>query len=153
MVWELVRLRSMNLSSAVFLKRSARGFVFFALFFFLSGFGVALDLFSVAQAGDRDASMIEVLEHGYRIDEIWQKIGKTKYYWKVTFQNHSNKRKRVFAYYSLLDAKGFSLARNVSNRYIGPQETVEIIGDSYIMTDKVSLVVDSHVKLKVGFPN
>ncbi|VAX26135.1 hypothetical protein MNBD_NITROSPIRAE01-1165 [hydrothermal vent metagenome] len=143
----------MNLSSVILLIGRRAFVLFFVLFFFLSDFGVTLGLFPVAEAGDRDASMIEVLEHGYRIDETWEKIGKTKYYWKVTFQNHSNKRKRVFAYYSLLSAKGLSLARNVSNRYVGPQETVEIVGDSYIMTQNVPLIVDSHVKLKVGFPN
>lgn len=119
------------------------------LFQYMPGLG----LLSVSEAGNRDASMIEVLEHGYRIDETWEKIGKTKYFWKVSFQNHSDKRKRVFAYYYLLDAKGVPLARNVSNRYVGPHQKAEIIADSYIMTHKVSEVVDSRIKLKVGFPN
>jgi hypothetical protein len=137
------------------MKKKSRALVFFALLFFFRGFygGLDLSFLSVAEAGNRDASMIEVLEHGYRIDETWDKIGKTKYFWKVTFQNHSDKRKRVFAYYYLLDSEGVPLARNVSNRYVGPKKTVEILADSYIMTNKVSRVVDSRVKLKVGFPN
>jgi len=136
------------------MRLSNRVLVVFTLLFF-GGFHGAFDMnwLSVAEAGNRDASMIEVLEHGYRIDETWEKIGKTKYYWKVTFQNHSDKRKRVFAYYYLLDAEGVPLARNVANRYVGPHETVEMIADSYIMTYKVPQVIDSRVKLKVGFPN
>ncbi len=128
--------------------------LFLTLFFFV-GMGHISDLrlLPVSEAADRDASMIEVLAHGYRIDEAWQKIGKTKYFWKVTFQNHAKKRKRVFAYYYLLDAEGVPLARNVANRYVGPQETVEIIADSYILTQKVPQVMDSRVKVKVGFPN
>lgn len=145
----------MSLSSCALVKRRTRILLFFFLFFFVSRFCAVFDLYllPLAEAGNRDASMIEVLEHGYRIDETWEKIGKTKYYWKVTFQNHSDKRKRVFAYYYLLDAEGVPLARNVSNRYVGPRQTVEILADSYIMTQKLAQVVDSRVKLKVGFPN
>lgn len=146
----------MNLNSCLFLSvRRSRALCFFVLLLFFSSFcGTSdLSLLPVAEARDRDASMIEVLEHGYRIDETWDKIGKTKYFWKVTFQNHSDRRKRVFAYYYLLDGEGVPLARNVSNRYVGPKQTVEILADSYIMTNKVSQVVDSRVKLKVGFPN
>ncbi len=109
---------------------------------------------AIAVAADRrDASMIEVVQHGYSIDETWEKIGKTKYIWRVTFQNHAKVRKRVYAYYYLLDAEGVPLARNVANRYVGPGQTVEIIANSYIMTFKVPEIDRSEVKLKVGFPN
>ncbi len=107
-----------------------------------------------AQAEDRrDASMIEILRHEYHIDETWEKIGKTKYIWKVTFENHSDVRKRVYAYYSLLDPNGVPLARNVANRFVGPHETAEITANSYIMTLKVPEIANSRVQLKVGFPN
>lgn len=145
----------MTLSSGVPTKERRRSLGWFFLLFVLSGFCVvfSLNALPVAEAGNRDASMIEVLEHGYRIDETWKKIGKTKYFWKVTFQNHSDKRQRVYAYYHLLDAEGVPLARNVANRYVGPHQTAEIIADSYIMTVKVPKIADSRVELKVGFPN
>ncbi|MFQ5589069.1 MAG: hypothetical protein ACE5F7_09540 [Nitrospiria bacterium] len=106
-----------------------------------------------AQGVDRDASMIAVVKHEYHIDETWEKIGKTKYIWKVTFENHSDVRKRVYAYYYLLDADGVPLARNVANRYVGPRQTAEIVANSYIMTHKVPEIANSRVRLKVGFPN
>ncbi len=135
-------------------KKGVFASLFFALLFFVDMSDVpGLVLLSVSEAADRDASMIEIIKHEYLIDETWEKIGKTKYIWKVTFQNHSDKRKRVFAYYYLLDDEDVPLARNVANRYVGPHQTVEIVADSYIMTNKVSRVAKSRVKLKVGFPN
>jgi len=94
-----------------------------------------------------------VLHHEWSPDAEWTDIGKTKYFWKVTLKNHSDIRKRVFAYYYLLDKEDVSLARNVANRYVGPKQTLEIVADSYIMIPYLPEVKRSRVKIKVGFPN
>lgn len=106
-----------------------------------------------AGAASRDPVGIEIVEHGWHPDEEWSYIGKTKYIWRVTVRNNSDVRKRVFAYYYLLDADDVPLARNVANKYVGPHQTVEILANSYIMTPKLPRVERSRVTLKVGFPN
>ncbi len=106
-----------------------------------------------AEAADRDASQIELIRHEWYAEAEWTYIGKTKYFWKVTIRNHSNIRKRVFAYYYLLDEEDVPLARNVANTYVDPQQTAEIVADSYIVTPYVSDVKRSRVRIKVGFPN
>ncbi|MFQ5579943.1 MAG: hypothetical protein ACE5FZ_04970 [Nitrospiria bacterium] len=103
-----------------------------------------------SNASHRDASKIEVIRHGWRPGEVWDKIGRTKFFWDTTVRNNSDERKRVYAYYDLLDENGFPLARNVSNKYVGPHETVEIIADSYIMTVDLPKVTSSRVTVKVG---
>jgi hypothetical protein len=102
---------------------------------------------------DRDASQIEVIRHEWSVADEWMYIGKTKYFWKVKVHNHSDIRKRIFAYYYLLDDEDSPLARNVASRYVEPQQSAEIIAHSYIMTPYVADVKRSRVKIKVGFPN
>ncbi len=137
------------------MQKRAIFFLCFVLTFFGATIGslVYLPFPSVAMAVDRDASMVEVVSHEWYIDETWDKIGKTKYVWKVTLQNHSDVRKRVYAYYYLLDANDVPLARNVANRFVGPHQTEELVANSYIMTYKVPHVTRSRISLKVGFPN
>jgi len=103
-------------------------------------------------AGREDAS-VELVSHGWKADEVWEKIGRTQYLWHATVRNRSDVKKRVYAYYYLLDQDNVPLARNVANRFVGPHETVEIKASSYIMTIDLPNVVGSRVKLKVGFPN
>lgn len=105
-----------------------------------------------AVAFDRDASSIEVLKHEWHPSTVWKKIKKTKFVWKATVRNNSNVRKRVYVYYDLLDADGVPLARNVTNQYIEPHQTVDVVSDSYIMSVDLPGVKSSRVRVKVGFP-
>jgi len=68
-----------------------------------------------------------------------------------TVRNNSNERKRVYVYYDLLDSKRVPIARNVTNRYIEPHETVEITADSYILTEDLPKVKSSRAVAKTGF--
>lgn len=101
-------------------------------------------------AVDRDASKIEIIEHAWRPDEVWPNGGKTKFLWNATVRNHSEVRKRVYVYYYLLDKNDVPLARNVANKFVGPQKTIEILANSYIMTIDLPRVTHSRVKVKVG---
>ncbi|HEY5593845.1 MAG TPA: hypothetical protein VIL61_01630 [Nitrospiria bacterium] len=103
-----------------------------------------------ARAFDRDASAIEVLSHEWHPDAVWERIGKTKFVWKATVRNNSEVRKRVYVYYDLLDLAGVPVARNVTNRYVDPHQTLEIIADSYIMSDDLPRVKSSRATVKVN---
>ncbi len=103
-----------------------------------------------ARAFDRDASAIEILKHEWHPDAVWERIGKTKFVWKATVRNNSEVRKRVYVYYDLLDVGGFPVARNGTNRYIEPNQTLEVIADSYIMSDDLPRVKSSRATVKVG---
>ena len=105
---------------------------------------------SPAVAFDRDASAIRILKHEWRPDAVWERIGKTKFIWKATVRNDSDVRKRVYVYYDLLDIGGFPVARNVTNRYIAPHQTLEIIADSYILSEDLPKVKSSRATVKVG---
>ncbi len=105
---------------------------------------------SEAKAVDRDASKIEVIGHAWHPGEVWDRIGKTQFFWNATVRNHSDVRKRVYLYYDLLDADNVPLARNVANKYVDPQETLKIVADSYIMTVDLPRVTGSRVTVKVG---
>lgn len=96
---------------------------------------------------------VEVLEHHWRPDAVWEKIGKTKYIWSATLRNHSDAKKRVFVYIDLLSADNVPLARNVANRTIEPLQTVEIVSDSYINSNFLPDVKSSRVRVKLRFPN
>ncbi len=146
---------SINPNKFLPIQKKILFFISFSLSFIVGLSAPAHDLIMspVAEAADRDVSKVEIIKHEYHLDEDWDKVGKTKYIWKVTIRNHSNVRKRVFAYVYLLDEEDVPLARNVANRMIDAHQTTEIVADSYIMTHKVPHVVRSRIKLKVGFPN
>ncbi|MBN4053133.1 hypothetical protein JYT92_00070 [bacterium AH-315-L15] len=132
------------------------GFRFDRIFGFLLVFSLVgfMSVFlSATHAVDRDATQIEVLGHAWQAGEVWERIGKTKFLWNATVRNHSDLRKRVYLYYDLLDAREVPLARNVTNKYVGPHETVKIVADSYIMTVDLPRVKNSRVTVKVGVPN
>jgi hypothetical protein len=92
---------------------------------------------------------IEVLRHEWHPDVVWEKIGKTKFVWKATVRNNSNIRKRVFVYYDLLDVQNVPLARNVTNQFIEPHQTVEVISDSYIISTDLPGVKSSRATVKI----
>ncbi|MBI3802143.1 MAG: hypothetical protein HY282_00070 [Nitrospirae bacterium] len=96
---------------------------------------------------------VEVLEHHWRPDVVWEKIGKTKFFWSATVRNHSNARRRIFVYYDLLSADNVPLASNVANKMIEPLQTVEITSDSYINNTFLPQIKNSRVTVKLGFPN
>lgn len=120
------------------------------LLIFLLGAGWFVVFPVNAQAVDRDASAIEVLKHEWHPDEVWERIGKTKFIWNATVRNHSDVRKRVYLYYDLLDGQDVPVARNVTNKYVEPHETIKIVADSYIMTFDLPRVRGSRVTVKVG---
>jgi hypothetical protein len=97
--------------------------------------------------------VIDVLHHEWRPDVVWERIGKTKFIWSATVRNNSDSRQRVFVYYDLLDERGVPLARNVSNRFVEPHQTVEIAADSYILSVDLPHVRSSRATAKTGFPN
>jgi hypothetical protein len=94
--------------------------------------------------------VVEVLSHEWRPDAVWERIGKTKFIWKATVRNNSDSKKRVYVYYDLLDAGGFPVARNVSNRYVEPHQTLEIAADSYILSEDLPKVKSSRATAKIG---
>ena len=96
---------------------------------------------------------IELVKHAWRPDAVWERIGKTKFFWSATLRNRSGVRKRVFVYYDLLDEQDHPLASNVANRNIEPDQTVEIVADSYINSDLLPKVKSSRVTVKFRFPN
>jgi hypothetical protein len=103
--------------------------------------------------GEPSPPAVEILKHEWRPDTVWEKIGKTKFIWNATVRNRSDIRKRVFVYYDLLDDQDHPLASNVANKTIEPQQTVNVVSDSYINTDLLPKVRSSRVRVKVGFPN
>lgn len=122
----------------------------FWLFFLCLIVGANLGIPTRTAAFDRDASAIEVMKHAWHPDTVWERIGKTKFVWKATVRNNSDLRKRVYVYYDLLDARGVPLARNVTNQYINPHQTVEVAADSYILSEDLPEVKSSRVTVKVG---
>lgn len=96
---------------------------------------------------------VEVVEHHWRPDVVWEKIGKTKFIWSATVRNHSNARRRVFVYYDLLSEDNVPLASNVANKTLAPLETAEIASDSYINNTFLPQVKSSRATVKLGFPN
>jgi hypothetical protein len=105
---------------------------------------------STAAVLDPSPPVVEILSHEWRPDAVWERIGKTKFLWKATVRNNSDSRKRVYIYYDLLDAGGFPVARNVSNRYIEPHQTVEVAADSYILSEDLPKVKSSRATAKIG---
>jgi hypothetical protein len=112
--------------------------------------GVAFLVPARAAAFDRDASQIVVVKHEWHPDEVWEKIGKTKFIWQATVRNDSDIRKRVYVYYDLLDGNGVPIARNVTNQYIDSHQTVDVKADSYILSEDLPNVRSSRVTVKVG---
>jgi hypothetical protein len=114
---------------------------------------LALSIFggtSTVEAVEPASSVVEVLSHEWRPDAVWERIGKTKFIWKATVRNNSDSKKRVYVYYDLLDAGGFPVARNVSNRYVEPHQTLEIAADSYILSEDLPKVKSSRATAKIG---
>lgn len=103
--------------------------------------------------GQEHPLQVEILKHEWRADAVWERIGKTKFIWSATIRNHSSTKKRVFVYYDLLDERSYPLARNVANKTIGPNQTINLIADSYIDTDLLPKVRSSRATVKLGFPN
>lgn len=114
---------------------------------------VLIALVIPSMAAPPDPSDVEVLEHQWRPDAVWEKIGKTKFIWSATLHNHSSVKRRVFVYYDLLSADNIPLASNVANKMIGPLQTVEIVSDSYINSNFLPQVKSSRVTVKLRFPN
>src|SRR3989338_5757796 len=105
---------------------------------------------SFAAAGEPSPPVVEVLAHEWHPDVVWERIGKTKFIWRATVRNNSDERKRVYVYYDLLDDGRVPIARNVTNRYVEPHQTVEIEADSYILTEDLPKVKSSRAAAKVG---
>lgn len=106
-----------------------------------------------ADSAGKPVPTVEILHHEWRPDEVWERIGKTKFVWSATVRNNSDRRQRVYVYYDLLDARGVPLARNVYNRYVPPHQIMVIAADSYIMTDDLPKVRSSRARVKVGYPH
>jgi len=123
-----------------------RGYTPWALVLALCIFGGVTPLAAVEPA----SPVVEVLSHEWRPDAVWERIGKTKFIWKATVRNNSDAKKRVYVYYDLLDAGGYPLARNVSNRYVEPHQTLEIAADSYILSEDLPKVKSSRATAKIG---
>ena len=113
---------------------------------FLAGQAVVVPALPADQL---EPSHVEVLEHEWHPDEVWERIGKTKFIWSATIRNNSATRQRVFVYYDLLGEGDVPLARTVTNRYIEPHQTVEITADSYIESDRLPHVNSSRIRLQV----
>lgn len=103
--------------------------------------------------GENAPPGIEVIRHAWRPDAVWERIGKTKFIWSATIRNRSGARRRVFVYYDLLDDQEHPLASNVANRTVEPEQTVDVVSDSYINSDLLPKVKSSRVTVKFGFPN
>lgn len=114
---------------------------------------VLIAVVAPAIAAPPDRSDVEVLEHRWRPDAVWEKIGKTKFIWSATLRNHSDAKRRVFVYYDLLSADNVPLASNVANKTIAPGQTVEVVSDSYINSNFLPQVKSSRVTVKLRFPN
>jgi hypothetical protein len=95
--------------------------------------------------------IVEILHHEWRPDEVWERIGKTKFLWSATVRNNSDTRQRVYVYYDLLDERGVPLARNVFNRFVPPHQTLEIAADSYILSVDLPKVRSSRARVKLGY--
>lgn len=121
--------------------------------FFLLIAAALIVLVAPLMGASSDPIDIEVLEHHWRPDAVWEKIGKTKYIWSATLRNHSNAKRRVFVYIDLLSADNVPLASNVANKTIEPLQTVEIVSDSYINSTFLPEVKNSRVTVKLRFPN
>jgi len=109
------------------------------------------DLPAFAAKAERSPPVVEVLAHEWHPDVVWERIGKTKFIWRATVRNNSDERKRVYVYYGLLDDGRVPIARNVTNRYLEPHQTVEITADSYILTEDLPKVRSSRATAKIGF--
>lgn len=122
------------------------------LMFLLLIIAMGRPVFSAA-AADRDVPEVVVLNHEWRPSTVWERTGKTKFIWKATVFNRSDQRKKVFAYYDLLDENGYPLARNVASKVIEAHDSAEIVADSYILSQDLPKVKSSRVTVKIGFPN
>lgn len=101
-----------------------------------------------ATAGQERVLGVEVLAHGWKPTETWDRIGKTRFAWEAQVKNHSDRPLRVFVYYDLLSREGFPLARNVMNEIV-PAGAVRLIrGDSYIETPYLPYVTESRAVAK-----
>lgn len=114
---------------------------------------VLIVIVAPSMAAPPEPADVEVLEHRWRPDAVWEKIGKTKFIWSATLHNHSSVKKRVFVYYDLLSADNVPLASNVANKTIEPLQTVEVVSDSYINSNFLPQVKSSRVTVKLRFPN
>ncbi len=106
---------------------------------------------SFAAEADRSHPVVEVLAHEWHPGVVWERIGKTQFIWRATVRNNSDARKRVYVYYDLLTAEQIPIARNVTNRYLEPHQTMEIEADSYILTEDLPKVTSSRATAKIGF--
>lgn len=91
---------------------------------------------------------VELLDHSWHPGEVWEKIGKTQFYWTSRVRNHGPIRLKVSVYYSLRDKNDFPLARNVYSRIVGPGETAEIKADSYIESRLLPRVVRGTAEIR-----
>ena len=100
------------------------------------------------ESRSQEAKDVELLEHSWKLDEDWVKIGKTKYSWSALVRNNTLQRQRVWVYYSLLDKTGGPLARTVTNQRMAPNQTLNIESDSYIDTTLKFRVDSSRAVIK-----
>jgi len=112
------------------------GFLSFIIFVFLS-----YPVFG-------EENVIEVIDHSWKTTEKWERINKTRYSWEATVQSHAPEQRRVSVYYYLLDEEGRPLAMNTMIQIIEPNETVHVVGDSYVENNKLPFIKGSLVKVK-----
>ena len=117
-----------------------RAMAFFILFVIL--------LFSLWNPLIGRGNEIEVLEHSWETTEKWEKINKTRYAWKATIRSHAQEQQKVFVYYYLLDQGGRPVAMNTMTKIIQPDETLEVIGDSYVENKRLPFIKKSQVKVR-----
>ena len=95
-----------------------------------------------------EENVIEVIDHSWKTTEKWDRINKTRYSWKATVQSHAPEQRRVSVYYYLLGEGGRPLAMNTMIQIMQPDETVQVVGDSYVENDKLPFIKGSLVKVK-----
>jgi len=95
-----------------------------------------------------EENVIEVIDHSWKTTEKWERINKTRYSWKATVQSHASEQRRVSVYYYLLDDGGRPLAMNTMIQIMQADETVQMVGDSYVENDKLPFIKGSLVKVK-----
>ncbi|HEX9759195.1 MAG TPA: hypothetical protein VGB26_15580 [Nitrospiria bacterium] len=111
------------------------GFLPFVVFLFLS------------HPGWGEEKAIEVIDHSWKTTEKWERINKTRYSWEATVKSHAPEQRRVSVYYYLLDEGGRPLAMNTMIQIMKPDETVHVVGDSYVENGKLPFIKGSTVKV------
>jgi len=115
--------------------------------------GIFFAVFAPADSPDTDTSAVKVIKHEWRPDTVWEKIGSTKYIWKATLHNNSDKELKVSVFFVLLNKNDSPLARNMAQKQIGPRQTLEVVSDSYIRTSVLPKVHSSQISVKVDHSN